>query len=42
MRYYVAVASSGHHPLGEEHQNAPEHVKHPYKAMMYLVGDEGI
>lgn len=39
-RRYVGVAPSGHHPQGEEHQNASEHVKHPYKAMMYLVGDE--
>lgn len=40
-RRYVGVASSGHHPQGAEHQNASEHVKHPYKAMMYLIGDEG-
>lgn len=39
-RRYVGVAPLGHHPQGEEHQNALEHVKHPYKAMMYLVGDE--
>lgn len=39
-RRYVGVASSGHHPQGVEHQNASEHVRHPYKAMMYLVGDE--
>lgn len=39
-RRYVGVASSGHHPQGVGHQNASEHVKHPYKAMMYLVGDE--
>ena len=39
-RRYVGVASSGHHPQGVEHQNASEHVKHPYKAMMYLIGDE--
>lgn len=39
-RRYVGVASSGHHPHGVEHQNASEHVKHPYKAMMYLIGDE--
>ena len=38
-RRYVGVAS-GHHPQGVEHQNASEHVKHPYKAMMYLIGDE--
>ena len=38
-RRYVGVASSGHHPQGVEHQNASEHVKHPYKAMMYLIGD---
>ncbi len=39
-RRYIGVAESGHHPQGEEHQNASEHIKHPYKAMMYLVGDE--
>jgi len=39
-RKYVGVADSGHHPQGEEHQNASEHIKHPYRAMMYLVGDE--
>ncbi len=39
-RRYVGVAPIGHHPQGEEHQNASEHIKHPYKAMMYLVGDE--
>lgn len=39
-RRYVGVAPFGHHPQGEEHQNASEHIKHPYKAMMYLVGDE--
>ncbi|MDE6739723.1 MAG: AraC family transcriptional regulator [Lachnospiraceae bacterium] len=39
-RRYIGVALSGHHPQGEEHHNASEHVKHPYKAMMYLVGDE--
>ena len=39
-RRYVGVALSGHHPQGVEHQNASEHVRHPYKAMMYLVGDE--
>lgn len=39
-RRYVGVASSGHHPQGVEHQNASEHVRHPYKAMMYLIGDE--
>ena len=39
-RRYVGVALSGHHPQGVEHQNASEHVKHPYKAMMYLIGDE--
>lgn len=39
-RRYVGVAPLGHHPRGEEHQNASEHVKHPYKAMMYLIGDE--
>ena len=39
-RRYVGVAPLGHHPQGEEHQNASEHVKHPYKAMMYLIGDE--
>lgn len=39
-RRYIGVALSGHHPQGGEHQNASEHIKHPYKAMMYLVGDE--
>ncbi len=39
-RRYAGVALSGHHPQGGEHQNASEHIKHPYKAMMYLVGDE--
>lgn len=39
-RRYIGVASSGHHPQGAEHQNASEHTKHPYKAMMYLIGDE--
>ncbi|MCI9144298.1 MAG: helix-turn-helix transcriptional regulator [Lachnospiraceae bacterium] len=39
-RRYIGVALSGHHPQGAEHQNASEHVKHPYKAMMYLIGDE--
>lgn len=39
-RRYLGVALSGHHPQGGEHQNASEHIKHPYKAMMYLVGDE--
>ncbi len=39
-RRYIGVALSGHHPQGEEHQNASEHVRHPYKTMMYLVGDE--
>lgn len=40
-RRYVGVAPFGHHPSGAEHQNASELVKHPYKAMMYLVGSEG-
>lgn len=39
-RRYVGVALSGHHPQDAGHQNASEHIKHPYKAMMYLVGDE--
>lgn len=39
-RRYVGVAPFGHHPQGDEHQSASEHIKHPYKAMMYLVGDE--
>ena len=39
-RRYVGVAPSGHHPQGVGHQNASEHIKHPYIAMMYLVGDE--
>lgn len=39
-RRFVGVAPAGHHPQGEQHQNASEHVRHPYKAMMYLVGEE--
>lgn len=39
-RRYVGLAPFGHHPQGEEHQNASEHIKHPYKAMMYLIGGE--
>lgn len=39
-RRYIGVAPSGHHPQDEGHQNASEHVSHPYKAMMYLIGDE--
>lgn len=39
-RRFLGVAPQGHHPQGEEHQNASEHVSHPYTAMMYLVGDE--
>ncbi len=39
-RRYVGVAPFGHHPQCAEHQNAAEHIKHPYKAMMYLLGDE--
>lgn len=39
-RRFLGVAPLGHHPQGEEHQNASEHVCHPYTAMMYLVGDE--
>ena len=39
-RRYVGVALHGHHPQGGEHENSSEHIKHPYKAMMYLVGDE--
>ena len=39
-RKYVGIAPIGHHPQGAEHQNASEHIKHPYKAMMYLAGDE--
>lgn len=39
-RKYIGVAPLGHHPQGEEHQNASEHTKHPYTAMMYLIGDE--
>ncbi|MDE5817840.1 MAG: hypothetical protein K2N41_08930 [Lachnospiraceae bacterium] len=34
VRKYVGVALSGHHPQGAGHQNASEHIKHPYKAMM--------
>ena len=39
-RRYIGVAPFGHHPKGEKHQNASEHTKHPYTAMMYLIGDE--
>lgn len=39
-RRYVGVAPSGHHPQGTEHRNASEQVRHPYRAMMYLTGDE--
>lgn len=39
-RRFVGVAPLGHHPDGERHQNASEHVKHPYKAMMFLVDEE--
>ncbi len=39
-RRYIGVAPSGHHPQDEGHQNASEHGRHPYKAMMYLIGEE--
>lgn len=39
-RRFIGIAPKGHHPQGEEHKNASEHVCHPYTAMMYLVGDE--
>lgn len=39
-RRFVGLAPKGHHPEGEMHQNAVEHVKHPYQAMMLLVGEE--
>lgn len=39
-RRFLGVAPCGHHPQGGEHQNASEHIKHPYKAMMYLISDE--
>lgn len=39
-RRYAGVAPLGHHPQGEGHQNASEHTKHPYTAMMYLIGNE--
>ena len=38
-RRYVGVALSGHHPQGEEHQNASEHIEHPYKAMIRILMD---
>ena len=38
-RRYVGVAPIGHHPKGQ-HENASEHVKHPYKAMMFLLDEE--
>lgn len=40
-RRYLGVAPKGHHPDGEQHQNADEHVSHPYTAMVFLLGDEG-
>lgn len=39
-RRFIGLAPKGHHPDGENHQNASEHVKHPYIAMMFLIGDE--
>ena len=39
-RFNVEVASLGHRPQDKEHQNTSEHIKPPYKAMMYLAGDE--
>lgn len=38
-RKYVGVAPIGHHPEGN-HEDASEHVKHPYKAMMFLLDEE--
>lgn len=38
-RCYVGLAPIGHHPKGQ-HENASEHVKHPYKAMVLLLDDE--
>ncbi len=40
-RRYVGLAPKGHHPDGEPHKDASEHVKHPYQAMMLLIGEEG-
>lgn len=39
-RRFLGVAPLGHHPQGERHLNASEHVCHPYTAMMYLIEDE--
>lgn len=39
-RRFVGYAPQGHHPNGEAHSNADEHVSHPYRAQMYLIGDE--
>lgn len=39
-RRFVGYAPLGHHPGGESHENAEEHVKHPYCAQMYLIGEE--
>lgn len=41
-RRFLGVAPMGHHPEEVQHQNASEHESHPYIAMMYLVGEEGI
>ncbi|WP_167955348.1 helix-turn-helix transcriptional regulator [Anaerosporobacter faecicola] len=40
-RRYLGLAPKGHHPDGKEHENAEEHVSHPYSAMMVLLGEEG-
>lgn len=39
-RRFLGIAPRGHHPQGEAHQNASEHVRHPYTAMMYLIDRE--
>ncbi len=38
-RRYIGVAPLGHHPKGE-HKDAGEHIRHPYTAMMLLLGEE--
>lgn len=39
-RRFVGLAPKGHHPNGENHQNAEEHTSHPYRAMMFLLDSE--
>ncbi|NLG04249.1 MAG: helix-turn-helix transcriptional regulator [Clostridia bacterium] len=38
-RQYIGLAPNGHHPQGQ-HENASEHVKHAYRAMMMLLEEE--